>query len=96
MCFNFQETIRQEFKSSTIVTIAHRLNTIMDSDMVLVLGDGLVKESGHPQRWRITLYWKTQNNLMCIFRLLEDDQSDFYAMAKEAGIVKIQPNLLEI
>lgn len=27
-----QATIRKEFKESTVITIAHRLNTIMDSD----------------------------------------------------------------
>ena len=27
-----QETIRNEFKHSTVITIAHRLNTIMDYD----------------------------------------------------------------
>lgn len=27
-----QETIRQDFKASTVITIAHRLHTIMDYD----------------------------------------------------------------
>lgn len=31
-----QDTIRREFKSSTVVTIAHRLNTIMDYDRYVV------------------------------------------------------------
>lgn len=43
-----QETIRSEFKDKTILTIAHRLDTIMDSDRVLVLGRGSVKEFDSP------------------------------------------------
>lgn len=39
-----QETIRSEFKDKTILTIAHRLETIMDSDRVLVLDKGEVAE----------------------------------------------------
>ena len=44
-----QATIRSEFSSSTILTIAHRLNTIMDSDRVLVMDDGHVAEFDSPQ-----------------------------------------------
>lgn len=43
-----QETIRSEFKDKTILTIAHRLDTIMDSDRVLVLERGAVKEFDSP------------------------------------------------
>lgn len=45
-----QETIRSEFKDKTILTIAHRLDTIMDSDRVLVLERGEVKEFDSPEK----------------------------------------------
>ena len=45
-----QETIRKEFNSSTIVTIAHRLNTIIDYDRVVVMDKGMVAEFDTPNR----------------------------------------------
>ncbi|XP_059158170.1 multidrug resistance-associated protein 1-like isoform X2 [Physella acuta] len=44
-----QKTIRSEFKASTVLTIAHRLNTIMDYDRVIVMDRGLIKEMDTPQ-----------------------------------------------
>ncbi|KAK9371704.1 P-loop containing nucleoside triphosphate hydrolase protein [Lipomyces chichibuensis] len=44
-----QETIRKEFKDRTILTIAHRLNTIIDSDRIVVLAAGKVVEFDTPQ-----------------------------------------------
>lgn len=45
-----QETIRTEFRGSTIITIAHRLNTILDYNRVMVLESGEMREFDAPQR----------------------------------------------
>ena len=64
-----QSTIRNEFTDCTIVTIAHRLNTILDYDMIVVMDNGIVSEYDSPKA------------------LLEDSDSHFFKMAKDAGLV---------
>ncbi|KAI4297481.1 hypothetical protein L6164_037370 [Bauhinia variegata] len=44
-----QKTIRQEFKSCTMLIIAHRLNTIIDCNQILVLDAGKVLEYSTPE-----------------------------------------------
>ncbi|XP_075974237.1 multidrug resistance-associated protein 1-like [Anticarsia gemmatalis] len=64
-----QKTIRSEFAACTVLTIAHRLNTIMDSTKVMVLDKGRLVEFAPPEQ------------------LLQDKNSLFYSMAKDAGLV---------
>ncbi|KAK7331399.1 hypothetical protein VNO77_25623 [Canavalia gladiata] len=44
-----QKTIREEFKSCTMLIIAHRLNTIIDCDRILLLHGGKVLEYDTPE-----------------------------------------------
>jgi len=64
-----QKTIRTEFADCTVLVIAHRLNTILDSDKVIVLDRGTITEFAAPND------------------LLQNKQSAFYSMAKDAGLV---------
>jgi len=40
--------IKEEFADATVITIAHRLNTIIESDMIMVMGNGKVIEYDSP------------------------------------------------
>lgn len=44
-----QEMLASEFKDTTVITIAHRLNTIIEYDKILVLKDGEVEEFDSPK-----------------------------------------------
>jgi len=44
-----QELIHRAFKDSTVITIAHRINTVLDYDSVVVMRMGRVVEVGHPR-----------------------------------------------
>ena len=43
-----QEAVKKSFDGATIISVAHRLDTIIENDLILVLGDGKVLEYGRP------------------------------------------------
>ncbi|KAK4122140.1 P-loop containing nucleoside triphosphate hydrolase protein [Parathielavia appendiculata] len=69
-----QETIRE--LTSTIITIAHRLQTIVDYDKVLVLDKGRIVEYGHP--------WELMKKGGGVFRGMCEMSGDYAALAAAA------------
>lgn len=43
-----QKTLKTKFKNNTIITIAHRLNTVADYDKIIVMDKGRIVEKGRP------------------------------------------------
>lgn len=64
-----QSTIRTNFANCTILTIAHRLHTVMDSDKVLVMDAGRLIEYGSP--------YELLNKI--------NESGIFYSMVKQTG-----------
>ncbi|KAL8492102.1 hypothetical protein ACS0TY_023647 [Phlomoides rotata] len=45
-----QQTLKNHFDNSTVITIAHRITSVLDSHMVLLLDNGVVKEHDSPAK----------------------------------------------
>ncbi|KAL9444632.1 hypothetical protein AB3S75_017758 [Citrus x aurantiifolia] len=45
-----QQTLRQHFSDCTVITIAHRITSVIDSDMVLLLSHGIIEEYDSPTK----------------------------------------------
>lgn len=44
-----QQLLREKFRDRTVIAVAHRLETIMDFDKVIVMDAGRIVETGPPQ-----------------------------------------------
>ncbi|KZT36273.1 P-loop containing nucleoside triphosphate hydrolase protein [Sistotremastrum suecicum HHB10207 ss-3] len=73
-----QESLRTEFKDTTVITIAHRLQTIMDSDKIMVLDAGEVVELDTP----LALLSKKEG----FFKGLVDGSPDRNQLYSSAGL----------
>ena len=71
-----QQTIREQFNDCTVLTIAHRLHTIIDSDRVLVLDAGQVIEFDSP-------YNLLQNPKGTFYNMVETTGKGMREMLKE-------------
>ena len=61
---NIQSILRNEFSSTTLFTIAHRLNTISDYDLIMVMDKGRIAEYDSPKNLlknTNSLYYKMIN-----------------------------------
>jgi ATP-binding cassette subfamily C (CFTR/MRP) protein 1 len=73
-----QATIRTQFKDCTVLTVAHRLNTILDNDRIMVLEAGNIVEFDTPSR----LFEKSNG----AFRKLIDEAGlDFVKFSRVKG-----------
>jgi ATP-binding cassette subfamily C (CFTR/MRP) protein 1 len=84
-----QKVIRRTFEARTIITIAHRLDTVIESDKVLVMEAGVLKENAPPstlladrESMFSKLVDKTGAQAAAALRQLA---ADFYAARKAAG-----------
>ena len=61
-----QELLATEFSECTMIVIAHRLQTVLDSDSILVLDNGRVIEEGSP-----TILLQTDSHLKALVESME-------------------------
>jgi ABC-type multidrug transport system fused ATPase/permease subunit len=85
-----QDAIRTTFSESTVIIIAHRLQTIMDCEQVVVMKGGHIAETGHPHELLSKYFGQDMSASSSSGLLAEMDKDPSKAPPREslAGMVR--------
>lgn len=70
-----QNTLKEMGKGRTLLVIAHRLQTIIDSDRIVVMDKGRLAEFGHPHELITNGREKGDGDFFCMVEACEPDMS---------------------
>ena len=85
-----QKAIREQFKTCTVLTVAHRLRTVIDNDRIMVITDNLENQFCH---FLLLLKVLNRGKLIEFDKpsvLLNDSNSHFSSFVDQAGAAEAE------
>ncbi|CAF4234850.1 unnamed protein product, partial [Rotaria sp. Silwood2] len=84
-----QRAIRDKFKECTVLTIAHRLRTVIDSDRIMVLSNGKLVEFDSPE----ILLSNTQSHFTSLVQQTGTIEAEYLRTVASLASLKIKSNV---